>query len=142
MPLAPGMAESANASNVFDALLAMLDPGSTGRYFDIFLESHIDLSRISWILLANTLAGVPAPLLDRVTVLEARRPTVEEVERGFDAMAASWLNGRAVPEGAKQRALAKFRETRSLRDLRSAVERGRLQALWQPPGPRPVDPID
>ena len=35
----------------------------------------MDLSWVSWVLLANSVTGLPAPLLDRVTVFRVGYPT-------------------------------------------------------------------
>ncbi|MEA5159955.1 AAA family ATPase [Cereibacter johrii] len=57
------------------ALLPLLQRSTAESYRCPYLQDQIDLSRISWILTANSLAGLPAPLLDRVTVFEVGYPT-------------------------------------------------------------------
>ncbi|MCG2655771.1 MAG: AAA family ATPase [Hydrogenophaga sp.] len=62
-----------------DFLLGLLEPENARNWFDSFLQTECDLSRLVFIATANSLAGLSTPLLSRVTVLDFGRPTPEDI---------------------------------------------------------------
>ena len=59
---------------VLPVLLDLFEP-QTARFFkDEFFEMQFDASRIIFVLTANSLEGVPAPLLSRLEVFDIARP--------------------------------------------------------------------
>ena len=59
---------------VLPVLLDLFEPNTSVRFKDEFFEMAFDASRIIFVLTANSLEGVPAPLLSRVEVFDVPRP--------------------------------------------------------------------
>lgn len=67
-----------HVGSIADALLEMIEP-STGRAWQCpHLGVRFDLSRVSWVLTANDLSSIPAPLRDRCRVVYVYPPTRDE----------------------------------------------------------------
>lgn len=64
--------------NPTSALLEVLDPEQNVAFHDNFIDLDYDLSNILFIATANTLSTIPAPLLDRMELIEMSGYITEE----------------------------------------------------------------
>jgi len=85
------------------ALLEVLDPEQNFSFSDHYLELEFDLSRVMFITTANQLDPIPAPLRDRMEVLELTGYTEDEKVK----IARRFLIPRQVKEhGLKRRQIS------------------------------------
>lgn len=64
--------------DVSSALLEVLDGGQNSRFRDHYLELPVNLSKVLFIATANSTAGIPKPLLDRMELIEVSSYTDNE----------------------------------------------------------------
>lgn len=122
-------ATSRHNGRLVDTLLGMLERETAVRFNDECLGAACDISWVSWILTANQLETVPAPLLDRLSVVEVGQPAADHFSSILDGtladLAKEWRTERwTLPELAPETVeilAGAFAAGHSIRRIRSAV---------------------
>ncbi len=92
------------------ALLEVLDPEQNSTFRDRFLELPYDLSKVLFLTTANSLEGIPAPLRDRMEIVELSGYTLEEkseiakrylVPKQLERNGLTEQNAKFTPAGIK-----------------------------------------
>ena len=94
------------------ALLEVLDPEQNAKFSDHYLEEQYDLSQVLFISTANYLGNIPAPLRDRMEIIELSSYT--EIEK-FNI--------------AKEHLITKQLETHGLDETKFVIEDGAVMEL-------------
>jgi ATP-dependent Lon protease len=114
---------------LWDCLLGFLESETSIRYPDPMLQVDVDLSHISYVATANSVTGLPRPLLDRMRILNFPLPSRDHLGALLPAVIADLARDRGLDaswipplDGDEHAAVASAWPGGSVRDLRRLVE--------------------
>lgn len=113
--------------SVKDALLQFLEPGEAAIFYDVCLNTEVNLSHVRWILTANSLEKVSAPLRSRCHVVHVPCPQKGHVPQMARQMMANFMasinmDARWVTLDGVEEAVLQENFNGDLRLLRMMVE--------------------
>lgn len=110
---------------------SMIEP-TTGRSWTCpFYRLPFDLSRVSWVMTANSVEGVPAPLLDRCQVVSIPDPSAAHLRDAGAAMVAervldhdlrAWITAGIEEVIARRRRLGRRTSLRQIERIVARIE--------------------
>lgn len=113
--------------NALHALLPFLETETSVALRDPWLQAPVDLSKVSWLMTANTTDGLSAPLRDRCSIMRFPSPEQRHLDALLPTLIAELAVERGDPfvaalplDGGERRAL-RFWTDGSLRTLRRMV---------------------
>lgn len=111
---------SGQPTSAHTALLSLVEPGTAQRWPCPYFGLRFDMRHVNWILAANAIAPLPAPLRSRLRIVPVRGPNRAEMI----TFAAGRLRQRGLPEDALavlERLILTFPEGDPRLDLRRVL---------------------
>lgn len=131
--------QSGSNGDPVDGLLPMLEEETASSYSDRCLLASFDISRISFVFTANSESGLGTPFLDRVKLVQARKPTPDQFEAALPGILAGAARKLKIDDWDSDPELASkvmgvYRNGGSIRSAISAAESELTALIWRPKG--------
>jgi len=131
--------DSKHGGSVVNQLLALLEKHSAQHFEDQSVEGlAFDASWVNWVLTANDLNLLPAPVISRSTLFDIQPPSEEQLPQIIHSMYQQLLDERCVAADKRlpisdtaKRGLARLVGSgeKGLRDLRSLLQNAFIKAI-------------
>lgn len=116
--------DSGTVPDLTTALMQMLEPETASRFECPFLRLRFNASRVNWIMTANALSPIAAPLRDRCAVFQLPEVTPQVAGQMFDTLAKGFpeLDPEVLYIARRSVVTAAERGSMSLRRIRRILE--------------------
>lgn len=112
-----------------DVLLPMLELETAQSVPDECLSYPVDMSGVSWAFTANDILSLPEPFLDRVRLVEIKRPDQHHLPRIIYAIVADLAEHHAIPaetlptlsDDARKALMSAYRDGASIRVIKRSI---------------------
>ncbi len=133
-------AQTTHNGGIHSTLLSFLESESSRTYFDECLLGKANLGEVSWFATANSLDGIPEPLLSRLSVYEVEGPRLEDFDTIFEALQADYaaelgIQKSELPQtdkAVRARLEEAFANGLSIRRIKRALAAAIEHSDWQP----------
>ncbi|WP_281968270.1 AAA family ATPase [Roseovarius nanhaiticus] len=117
------LSDKGTSSSLTAALLGLLDPGTAPKFECVGTRVRFDMSRVIWVLTANDVDRIPAPLRDRCRVFHMPNVTPDMSLAFFDRLARDVCDADGLKAEARAFVARQARSGRiSLRQIARLVE--------------------
>lgn len=133
-------AQTTHNGSIHSSLLSFLEPESSRAYFDECLLAKANLGEVSWFATANSLDGIPEPLLSRLSVYEVVGPRLEDFDTIFETLQADYaaelgIQKSGLPktdDAVRARLKIAFASGLSIRRIKRALAAAIEHSEWKP----------
>lgn len=133
-------AQTTHNGSVHGALLSFLELESSRGFYDECLLARANLGEISWFATANSLEGIPEPLLSRFNICAVEGPRPEDFDVIFDALQRDYATELGiqctelpqVDEVVRTQLHLAFEQGKSIRVIKRALTAAIERQEWHP----------
>ena len=145
--------QNTNHGDPASALLEVLDPEQNNAFHDNFLDLDYDLSKVMFIATANDLSTIPAPLRDRMEIIEVSGYTTEEkieiakrhlVPREKEKTGFKTCKSLVFRKNALEKIIERYTRESGVRQLEKQINKclRKLAFIYTRDGILPYDKVD
>lgn len=121
------------------ALLEVLDPEQNNTFHDNYLDMDYDLSKVMFIATANNIGAIPAPLLDRMELIEVSGYITEEkieiarkhlIPKAIEANGLSRFAPMKITKPAIEKIIESYTRESGVRELEKKINKIMRKQAW------------
>lgn len=114
--------QSGTSTSLVTSLLEMLEPATAAQFECPYFRIPFDLPHANWVLTANDISTVPAPLKDRCRVFAIPDPSTADLLHVFDQLSAPIEDRDLISEARETLATTIAEKSISLRQISALVD--------------------
>lgn len=130
---------SDNHGDPSSALLEVLDPEQNNTFHDNYLDLDYDLSNVMFIATANNIGAIPAPLLDRMELIEVSGYITEEkveiarkhlIPKAIEANGLTDFGPMKITKPAIEKIIESYTRESGVRELEKKINKIMRKQAW------------